>query len=148
MKSLIIAIISLLSVSLSLKKSSAFSVSPCSVHTRSFPFNTCTCTGKSHSLHRLVTDSGTTLAGSTASSKSGLFSQKDDNGSSNELSVMLDAQLTDERTKSLFAWICRAFVGDEEYNNLMLAMAAIFGTNLPQNSLPLQLVDKGEWVSE
>ena len=67
-----------------------------------------------------------------------------DESSNNELSVLLDPQLTDERTKSLFAWISRAFVGDEEYNNLMLAMAAIFGTNLPPNSLPVQLVERGE----
>lgn len=71
-----------------------------------------------------------------------LYSQ--DGSSNNELSVLLDPQLTDERTKSLFAWISRAFVGDEEYNNLMLAMAAIFGTNLPDNSLPVQLVERGE----
>lgn len=74
-----------------------------------------------------------------------LFNSQDES-SPKELSVLLDPQLTEERTKSLFAWISRAFVGDEEYNNLMLAMAAIFGTNLPKNSMLTQLVERGELV--
>ena len=61
-----------------------------------------------------------------------------------ELSVFLDPTLTEERMKSLFAWVSRAFAGDDEYNNLMCAMAAIFGTNLPPNSLPLVLVERGK----
>jgi hypothetical protein len=59
-----------------------------------------------------------------------------------EISVVLEAKLTEERTKSLFAWVSRAFAGDDEYNNLMLAMAAIFGANLPEGSSPLQMVEK------
>ncbi len=58
----------------------------------------------------------------------------------NEISVILDPSLTNERTKSLFAWISRAFRGDEEYNNLMLGIAAVFGTNLPNDSLPSQMI--------
>ena len=61
-----------------------------------------------------------------------------------EISVFLDPTLTEERMKSLFAWVSRAFAGDDEYNNLMFAMAAIFGTNLPPNSLPLVLVERGK----
>lgn len=61
-----------------------------------------------------------------------------------ELSVFLEPTLTEERMKSLFAWVSRAFAGDDEYNNLMFAMAAIFGTNLPPNSLPLVLVERGK----
>jgi hypothetical protein len=71
-----------------------------------------------------------------------LFSEPASASGREELSVYLDPKLTEERTKSLFAWVCRAFAGDNEYNNLMLAMAAIFGLNLPPNSLPLQLVEK------
>jgi len=48
--------------------------------------------------------------------------------------VYLDTKLTTERVKSLFAWVSRAFDGDPRYNNLMIGMAAIFGTNLPPDS--------------
>jgi len=43
--------------------------------------------------------------------------------------------------QSLFAWVSRAFAGETEYDNLMLAMAAIFGTNLPLDSEPLLMVE-------
>jgi len=59
-----------------------------------------------------------------------------------EVSVLLEPKLTDERITSLFAWISRAFAGDDEYNNLMLAMAAIFGTNLPSNSMLVEMVNQ------
>ena len=55
-----------------------------------------------------------------------------------ELSVYLDSKLDDERITSLFAWLSRAFAGRDEYNNLMLAIAAIFG-NLPEDSPPVQM---------
>ena len=55
-----------------------------------------------------------------------------------EVSVSLDSQLDDERVASLFAWVSRAFAGEPEYNNLMLAIAAIFG-NLPENTQPVQM---------
>jgi len=55
-------------------------------------------------------------------------------------SVYLDTTLTDDRVRNLFAWISRAFSGDEQYNNLMIAMAAVFGTNLPPDSVPLQMM--------
>jgi hypothetical protein len=42
-------------------------------------------------------------------------------------SVRIDARLSDGRVTELFAWLSRAFAGDAEYNNLMLAMAAVFG---------------------
>ena len=64
---------------------------------------------------------------------------KDNND--NELEVMINAELTDERITSLFAWVSRAFRGDPEYNNLMLAIAAIWG-NLPEESLPVQMAKK------
>jgi hypothetical protein len=51
--------------------------------------------------------------------------------------------LDDEETiRSLFAWVCCAFSEDEDprYNNLMLAFAAIFGTNLPNDSVPVKLL--------
>jgi hypothetical protein len=55
-----------------------------------------------------------------------------------EVSVYLDSQLSDERVATLFAWVSRAFAGEPEYNNLMLAIAAIFG-NLPENSQPVEM---------
>jgi len=59
-------------------------------------------------------------------------------------SVYIDSTLTDARVRSLFAWVSRAFAGDDEYNNLMLAMAAIFGTNLPPNSSPIQMANRAD----
>merc|ERR1719491_2122394 len=59
-------------------------------------------------------------------------------------SVYIDSTLTDARVRSLFAWVSRAFAGDEEYNNLMLAMAAIFGANLPPNSSIAQMAINAE----
>jgi hypothetical protein len=52
--------------------------------------------------------------------------------------VSVNADLDDEKVTSLFAWVSRAFAGDPQYNNLMLAIAAIFG-NLPPESLPVQM---------
>jgi hypothetical protein len=54
---------------------------------------------------------------------------------SQQQTIAVDTTLNDERATALFAWISRAFAGDDDrYNNLMLAVAAIFGTNLPQDS--------------
>jgi len=55
-----------------------------------------------------------------------------------EVSVYLDSELTDERVATLFAWVSRAFAGEPEYNNLMLAIAAIFG-NLSATSQPVAM---------
>ena len=41
--------------------------------------------------------------------------------------VTVRAGLDDEKVEQLFAWISRAFAGERQYNNLMLAFAAIFG---------------------
>jgi len=57
-----------------------------------------------------------------------------------ETTVHLDSQLDDEKVASLFAWVSRAFAGEPEYNNLMLAVAAIFG-NLPKTSAPVQMAE-------
>jgi hypothetical protein len=88
--------------------------------------------------HILATKSATTATKTTKSTTTALFSQPQ----KKELSVILDPHLTDERIKSLFAWISRAFAGDDAYNNLMLAMAAIFGMNLPLDSEPLLMVER------
>ncbi|KAL3911236.1 MAG: hypothetical protein SGILL_007360 [Bacillariaceae sp.] len=74
-----------------------------------------------------------------ATSNMPLNGSKDNNN--NELEVMINAELTDERITSLFAWVSRAFRGDPEYNNLMLAIAAIWG-NLPEESLPVKMAEK------
>lgn len=60
---------------------------------------------------------------------------------SNSLEVFVNTQLDDDKVTSLFAWVSLAFRGDPEYNNLMLAIAAIFG-NLPPTSVPVQMAQK------
>ena len=47
------------------------------------------------------------------------MARDDDDG---KISVTIETKLTDEKVKELFAWVSRAFAGDEEYNNLMLAI--------------------------
>ena len=51
-----------------------------------------------------------------------------------QASVSIDTELTDDKVTELFAWISRAFAGDEEYNNLMLAIAVIFGDLVTENA--------------
>lgn len=58
-----------------------------------------------------------------------------------QLSVQVEATLDDEKIRALFAWIARAYAGDVEYNNLMIAIAAIFG-NLPKDSEPVLMAGK------
>lgn len=58
-----------------------------------------------------------------------------------QTSVLIDSTLDDDKVTSLFAWVSLAFAGRPEYNNLMLAIAAVFG-NLPENSLPVQMVKR------
>jgi hypothetical protein len=65
--------------------------------------------------------------------------------SNNEaISVIIDTTLSESNTQKLFAWIKCAFDYDESdkndvyayyYNNIELAIAAAFGSNLPENSL-------------
>ena len=55
-----------------------------------------------------------------------------------EVSIYLNPELDDERVAALFAWVSRAFAGEPAYNNLMLAIAAIFG-NLPDDSQPVEM---------
>jgi hypothetical protein len=43
-----------------------------------------------------------------------------------EVTVQLVASLDDEKVTKLFAWISRAFAGDDRYNDLMTALAAVF----------------------
>lgn len=64
------------------------------------------------------------------------------------MSVILDPHLTDDRVRSLFAWVSRAFDGEEEYNNLMLGLAAVFGTNLPLDSEPIKMLERAENMLE
>ena len=66
------------------------------------------------------------------------YMAKEKNGGGGEVSVTIDTRLTDERVTELFAWISRAFAGDEQYNNLMMAIAVVFG-NLPQDSMAGQM---------
>jgi hypothetical protein len=48
-------------------------------------------------------------------------------GSKKEVTVQVEAQLDDRKTKELFAWIHRALNGDVRYTDLMTAIAAVFG---------------------
>jgi hypothetical protein len=79
----------------------------------------------------------------------------DDEDVGTPISVTIDTTLSDEKIKSLFAWIKCAFVPypyDQSdvytyYGNLELAIAAAFGNNLPSHSLPAKLMEmalKGE----
>jgi hypothetical protein len=54
--------------------------------------------------------------------------------------VQIETKLDDEKVASLFAWVSLAFAGEPEYNNLMMAIAAIFG-NLPEDSMPVQMLE-------
>jgi len=57
--------------------------------------------------------------------------------------VNIETSLDDEKVTSLFAWVSQAFAGVPEYNNLMLAFAAVFG-DLPDDSEPVQMLRKAE----
>ena len=76
------------------------------------------------------------------------FLSSSSSSSSNSLAaaqrtVTIVPSLDDEKVASLFAWVSQAFAGEPEYNNLMLAFAAIFG-NLPEDSEPVQMLRKAE----
>lgn len=67
-----------------------------------------------------------------------------------QIAVTISTELSDANTKKLFAWIKCAFEYDESdkndvygyyYNNIELAIAAAFGNNLPENSMPAKLLD-------
>jgi hypothetical protein len=60
------------------------------------------------------------------------------------MSVYLEPKLTDDRIKSLFAWVSQAFAGRQEYDNLMLAFCAVFGTNVPESSEPMIMLRHAE----
>mmetsp|Transcript_14640 Transcript_14640/g.21631 ORF Transcript_14640/g.21631 Transcript_14640/m.21631 type:complete len:364 (+) Transcript_14640:105-1196(+) len=59
--------------------------------------------------------------------------------SSSKQTVTLEPWLDDDKVTKLFAWVSRAFVGEPRYDNLMLAIAAIFG-DLPDDSPPMQML--------
>jgi hypothetical protein len=54
-------------------------------------------------------------------------------------SVFLETDLDDDKITQLYAWVSRALAGDPRYGNLMYAMAAVFGSNLDEDS-PLTLL--------
>lgn len=60
---------------------------------------------------------------------------------SEQVSVTLEADLTDDRVTTLFAWVTRAFAGERQYNDLMMALVAIFG-NVPEDSLPAKMAEE------
>ena len=51
-----------------------------------------------------------------------------------EQTLTLVPALDDAKVRALFAWLSRAFAGDERYNNLMYALAAIWADNLEEGS--------------
>jgi hypothetical protein len=68
--------------------------------------------------------------------------------SSESISVTIDTTLSEYNIRRLFAWVKCAFDGggDDDvysyyYNNIELAIAASFGNNLPEDSLPAKLLD-------
>lgn len=57
--------------------------------------------------------------------------------------VELDfSDVNEEKVSNLFAWVTRAFAGDPSYNNLILALIAIFNTNLDENAEPMKMLEK------
>lgn len=59
--------------------------------------------------------------------------------------IQLDIELDDQKVESLYAWICKAFEDDDDrYNNLVLAVVAVFGTGMAESSEPMQLLRKAE----
>ena len=65
------------------------------------------------------------------------------------LAVTINTTLTDDKIKNLFAWVKVLFDHDEAdknglqayYYNIELAIAAVFGNNLPKDSLPTKLLE-------
>lgn len=53
--------------------------------------------------------------------------------------IQLEARIDDDKVKSIFAWISRAIDGDELYDDIALAIAAVFG-DLPKDSEPVRMV--------
>ncbi len=83
-------------------------------------------------------------------SSTSLFSSND---GPQEIAVTINTTLTDDKIKKLFAWVKCAFDDDSDgggdkddvyayyYNNIELAIAAVFGDNLPADSLPSKLLE-------
>ena len=100
---------------------------------------------KNHIMH---CDAYCNLSPHTLLSKSStaLFSSND---GPQEIAVTINTTLTDEKIKNLFAWVKCAFDdgGDKDdvyayyYNNIELAIAAVFGDNLPKDSMPTKLLE-------
>ena len=65
-----------------------------------------------------------------------------DRGGGGETSVTLNTQLSEKKVTELFAWISRALKGDDEYNNLMMAVAAVFGNDLSLDSVAGKVVNR------
>jgi len=56
-----------------------------------------------------------------------------------QLGVSIDYKsLDDEKVADLFAWVSRAFAGDERYNNLVVALVAVFGQVPGEQGVQLQ----------
>ena len=53
---------------------------------------------------------------------------------------LLSPYLEERKVEALFGWVSRAFAGDERYNNLMVAFAAIFGEDAKYASMVEQAV--------
>ena len=53
---------------------------------------------------------------------------------------LLSPYLEERKVEALFGWVSRAFAGDERYNNLMDAFAAIFGEDAKYASMVEQAV--------
>ena len=91
------------------------------------------------------------ISGSYSSASTALWaSSADDEPPQETLAVTINTTLTDDKIKNLFAWIKCAFDFDETdkndvyayyYNNMELAIAASFGDNLPNDSLPMKLLE-------
>uniref|UniRef100_A0A7S2HZX6 Uncharacterized protein n=1 Tax=Helicotheca tamesis TaxID=374047 RepID=A0A7S2HZX6_9STRA len=75
------------------------------------------------------------------SSSSSNNDNNDEINPNEQQTVRLIPELNDDRITNLYAWISRAFAGDDRYNNLMLAIAAVFG-DLPPNTQPIKMLEE------
>lgn len=93
------------------------------------------------------------LGAPTMQIKTQLYSSEDEVDEepvSEPIAVTIDTTLSDEKMRSLFAWVKAAFDRDPYdpndvyayyYQNIELAIASAFGDNLPQDSLPAKLME-------
>jgi hypothetical protein len=99
--------------------------------------------------------SSTSLSLSSSSSSSSSSTSSSASSKPQQRQVLqFNATVSDDKLQQLYAWICQIFYsnededdnedekGDEQYNNLMYAIVAVFGTNLPSDAPMIRLLQR------